>query len=57
MMRTALRILLVLAAVSGAFAQAVDGTKTAGTLRELTSEYELAKEPHFYFGTRTSSSG
>jgi hypothetical protein len=49
MMRTALRILLVLAAVSGAFAQGVDGTKTAGTLRELTSEYELAKEPHFYF--------
>jgi hypothetical protein len=49
MMRTALRILIVLAAVSGALAQAVDKTKTAGTLRELTSEYELAKEPHFYF--------
>jgi hypothetical protein len=53
--RRILRTLIVLGTASAALAQGVgkakpaDATKPAVTLRELTSEYELAREPHFYF--------
>jgi hypothetical protein len=42
-------LMLLLAAASGSFGQAVDKEKTVRSQQEINAESDLAKEPRFYF--------